>query len=271
MRTTLATRGHVPRWLHFLLAAVLAAGGLLTAGSALAESYGGVRAMPGTIGNPGGEFSTEAVWSSTDRWGTWSNGGYTVRNDVWGSGAGPQTIWANSFSNWGVWANHPDTGGVKAYPHSARNIGRNLSGLRGVSSSFNVTTPGGGAYATAYDIWANNNAYEIMIWTDKQGAVGPIAEKYDANGAVPTVANVSVGGATWNNYRGSNGANAVFSFVRTANSNSGTLNVLAMLNWLRTNGWWGDVTLGQFQFGCEISGTAGQSAFTTNSYNLTFS
>jgi hypothetical protein len=29
-----------------------------------------------------------------------ANGGYTVRNDVWGSGAGPQTIWANSYSNW---------------------------------------------------------------------------------------------------------------------------------------------------------------------------
>src|SRR5204863_3423484 len=66
-----------------------------------------------------------AVWSSTDKFGQWSNGGYTVRNDVWGSGAGPQTIWANSFSNWGVWANHPNTGGVKSYPHSARNVGRN--------------------------------------------------------------------------------------------------------------------------------------------------
>ena len=32
-----------------------------------------------------------------------------------------------------------------------------------------------------------------------------------------------------------------------------------------------DATLGQFQFGYEISGTAGQSAFTTNIYNLSFS
>lgn len=82
--------------------------------------------------------------------------------------------------------------------------------------------------------------------------------------------NVTVGGATWNIYRGSNGAYAVFSFVRTSNSNSGTLNVLAMLNWLRTSNWWGDVALGQFQFGYEISGTAGQSAFTTNRYTLSF-
>src|ERR1041384_99471 len=74
-----------------------------------------------------------AVWSSTDKFGSWSNGGYTLYNDVWGSGAGPQTIWANSFSNWGVWANHPNTGGVKSYPHSARNVGRNLSALRSVT------------------------------------------------------------------------------------------------------------------------------------------
>ena len=36
-----------------------------------------------------------AAWSSSDKWATWSNGGYTIRNDVWGSGAGPQSIWAN--------------------------------------------------------------------------------------------------------------------------------------------------------------------------------
>src|SRR5690348_15106443 len=94
-----------------------------------------------------------AVWSSTDRFGSWSNGGYTLYNDVWGSGAGPQTIWANSYSNWGVWANHPNTGGVKSYPNVTRNVGRTLSSLRSVSSNFNVSVPGGGAYESAYDIW----------------------------------------------------------------------------------------------------------------------
>ena len=193
---------------------------------------------------------------------------FTAATDV--VGAGTQTTWARSPSNWGVVANHPRTSGIKSYPNVSFTLNRTLSSLSTLNSSYNVTVPAGGDYETAYDIWANNNAYEIMIWTNKQGAVGPIAETYDANGAVPTAANVSVGGATWNIYRGSNGANAVYSFVRTSNSNSGTLNVLAMLNWLRTNNWWGDVTLGQFQFGYEISGTAGQSAFTTNSYTLSF-
>jgi hypothetical protein len=39
-----------------------------------------------------------AAWSSSDTWGTYTNGAYTVSSDVWGSGAGPETIWANGYS-----------------------------------------------------------------------------------------------------------------------------------------------------------------------------
>ena len=72
----------------------------------------------------GAPTASAAAWSSSDKWGTWNNGGYIIRNDVWGSGAGPQSIWANSYSNWGVWANHPNTGGVKAYPHAGKPVNR---------------------------------------------------------------------------------------------------------------------------------------------------
>jgi hypothetical protein len=203
-----------------------------------------------------------ATWSSSDKWGTWSNGGYTLRNDVWGGGAGPQTIWANSYSNFGVWADHPNTGGVKAYPHSALNVNRRLSSLGRVSSSFNVGVPGGGAYTTAYDIWANNNAYETMLWMNKVGPVGPI-------GSFQTSANV--GGHSWNVYKGSNGGNEVFSFIRTSNTNSGTVDVLAIQNWIKNRGWFGDVTLGEVQFGYEITSSAGGMNFTTNSYSVSYS
>jgi hypothetical protein len=200
-----------------------------------------------------------AVWSSSDKWATWSNGGYTIRNDVWGSGAGPQTIWANSYSNFGVWANHPNTGGVKSYPHSAKNVGKRLSALSRVTSNFNVSRPGSGAYETAYDIWANNNAYETMLWMNKQGAVGPLGSKQTT---------VSVGGHTWDVYKGSNGSNAVFSFVRTSNTNSGSVDVLAVLNWIKARGWFGDVTLGEVQFGFEITSSSGGLNFTTNTYSV---
>jgi hypothetical protein len=224
-----------------------------------------------TTSPPTNGVPADAAWVATGAWDTWTNNGYTVINDVWGSGAGPQTIWARTGTNWGVVAEHPRTSGVKSYPHTGKTLNRSLSSLGTVRSSFNVTVPGDGDYETAYDIWANNNAYEVMIWTNQHGAVGPIAESYDANGAVPNARNVNVGGHTWNVYRGSNGSNAVFSFVRTSTTNAGTVDVLAVMNWLRTQGWWGDVTVGQVQFGFELSGTAGRSNFTDNSFSLDYS
>ncbi|MGK5683234.1 cellulose binding domain-containing protein [Actinoplanes sp. URMC 104] len=220
---------------------------------------------PSTGGVPG-----DAAWVDSGQWASWTNNGYTLYNNIWGSGAGSQTIWARSGTNWGVVADHPRTSGVKSYPNTGRTLNRTLSSLSSVTSSFNVSVPADGDYSTTYDIWANNHAYEVMIWTNQHGAVGPIAESYDANGAVPNVRNLSVGGHTWNVYRGSNGANAVFSFIRT-NTSSGTIDLLAIMDWLRTNGWWGDVTVGELQFGFEISGTAGRSTFTTNSFSLTYS
>lgn len=204
-----------------------------------------------------------AAWTSSAQFGSWSNGGYTLNNDVWGSGAGPQTIWANSFSNWGVTSDQPNTGGVKSYPHAERDIGVALSSLHGVSSSFSVSVPGSGAFNTAYDIWANGSSYEIMLWMNKTGAVGPL-------GSQQTTA--TVGGSTWAVYSGSNGSNAVFSFVRTSNTNSGSVDILAVLKWIEARGWFGNVTLSNVQFGWEITSTGGTTrSFTTNSYSVSSS
>jgi len=201
-----------------------------------------------------------ATWSSSDQWGTWTNGGYTLYNDIWGSGAGPQTIWANSYSNWGVWADHPNTGGIKSYPNATKYVGKKLSVLSSVSSSFNVTVPTSGAYETAYDIWDSANAYEIMLWVNKTGAVGPLGSSQGT---------LTLGGHTWTVYKGTNGSNAVFSFVRSSNTSSGTVNILAILNWIKnTKGWMGDVTLGNVQFGYEITSSAGGLNFTTNSFSV---
>ena len=59
--------------------------------------------------------------------------------------------------------------------------------------------------------------------------------------------------------------------LRTGTTNAGTVDVLAVMNWLRTQGWWGDVTVGQIQFGFELTGTAGQANFTNNSFSLDYS
>jgi hypothetical protein len=220
-----------------------------------------------------------ATWQSSDRWGTWTNGGYTLYNNIWGNGYGPQTIWANSFSNWGVWANHPSTGGIKSYPNVTRKIGKRISALTALSATVRATTPSGGAWSSTFDIWDVDLRYEIMLWlnytgtADGGGNVKPISSRYDAQGkAVPVYSNVNVGGSTWNVYRGSNGANQVFSFLRTTKTNSVTVDVRAILNWIRARGWMGDVTVGDVQYGFEITSTAaGGSNFSVQSYGVTAS
>lgn len=214
----------------------------------------------------------EANWSSTAQYASWSNGGYTIYNDVWGSGAGAQTIWANSYSNWGVWSDQPNTSGVKSFPNSTKYVGVALSSLTSCTSSFNVTPPGTGSYESTYDIWDANNAYETMLWMNWTGSVGPISASYNSSGQPVAVAtNVSVGNYTWTVYKGSNGSNPVFSFLCTSQQNSGTVNILAILNWIKSQGWFGNITLGNVQFGFEITSSNGGLNFDCNSYSVAYS
>ena len=60
----------------------------------------------------------------------------------------------------------------------------------------------------------------------------------------------------------------MFSFLRTSNTSSGSVDLKGVLNWLRTRGWWGDVTVGEVQFGYEITSSSGGKNFTTNSYSV---
>lgn len=204
--------------------------------------------------------ASAAVWSSTDKWGTWSSNGYTLYNDVWGSGAGPQTIWANSASNWGVWSNQPNTGGIKSYPNDTKYVGKAINSLSSVTSAYSVSVPSSGAFETAYDIWDSSNANEIMLWLNQTGPIGPIGSY---------VTRVSVGGYTWNVYKGNNGSNNVYSFLNTGRSTSGSVDILAVLKWLENSEHWiGNVTLGNVQFGWEITSAGGGLNFQVNNYSV---
>ena len=130
-------------------------------------------ALGATVGLASAPASA-AVWNSCDQWGNTSLNGYTLYNNIWGSGAGSQCIWANSGTNWGVWANHPNTGGIKSYPNSTKAINKSITSLGSLSSNYNVSVPSSGAYNTSYDIWDTDHDYEIMLWVNKTGAVGPI-------------------------------------------------------------------------------------------------
>jgi hypothetical protein len=100
-----------------------------------------------------------------------------------------------------------------------------------------------------------------MLWVNHNGAVGPLGSPQGT---------VSLGGHTWNVHKGNNGANEVFSFLRTSDSNSGTVNILPILKWIKdTKGWMGNETIGDVQFGYEITSSPGGLDFRTD--NLTVS
>ena len=214
-----------------------------------------------------GDLSAQ-VYSSCDQWATYSTGGYNLYNNIWGSGAGTQCIYINNYNDWYIVADHPNTSGVKSYPNVERPVDLYVDNMGSVTSSFNVSVPSGGSYEATYDIWYDNYAYEIMLWMYYTGSVGPIANSYSCNGACPSASNVSIGGNTWNVYQGNNGSNAVFSFLRTSNTTSGTVDIAAISQWLRTQGWFGNAHLHSIQFGFEISGTNGSQTYSVNNFSV---
>jgi zinc protease len=78
-----------------------------------------------------------------------------------------------------------------------------------------------------------------------------------------------VGGATWNVYRGHNGANMVYSFLRTTKTNNTTINVLAILNYLKNLGWMSDLVVGDVQYGFEITSSSGGMNFGSKNFSVT--
>jgi Glycosyl hydrolase family 12 len=203
-----------------------------------------------------------AVYESSAQYASYSTGGYTVYNDEWGSGHGSQTLWVNSASNWGVYSTQPNTSGVKSYANDSKSIGTALNSLSSVTSSFNESNPGSGNWESAYDIWLNSSSYEVMIWTYVSGDVGPLGS---------SVGTVTLKGNTWTLYVGNNGSNPTYSFVRSGNESSGTIDLLYLLKYLEnTKGYFSNPTLSTVQYGWEITSTNNvQEDFTINSYSVT--
>ncbi|UIY27849.1 hypothetical protein LZK76_36870 (plasmid) [Rhizobium leguminosarum] len=126
----------------------------------------------------------------------------------------------------------------------AFNIGKPLSSINTLSSSFNQEVPTGGAWDVAYDIWDSSNKHEIMLWTnytgnsDGSGNVKPISYHYAPSGAaIPVYSNVNVGGATWNVFEGEGpDGHKVTSLLRTSRTNSGTVDIKSILQWIKSKG-----------------------------------
>ena len=212
----------------------------------------------------------------------YKTGIFSVANNVWGSGPGPECVWATTSTLWGVTANHPQTSGVKSYPNIGYSPRLLISSINTYTSSFDITVPGNvGSWEAAYDIWlrtpgGGNTRIELMVWmyTYKTGPISSIV----------ATTKPKIGDYTWTVHYGSNGSNATISLVNTsasgttANVTSGTIDVKGILDWLIANNntqygkfdntW----TLDQVQWGFEISGDGGSTQeFINNSFSVSSS
>ena len=208
--------------------------------------------------------SSGYLYEDSGQWAQYSIGGYTIYNDEWGSGHNTQTLWVKSATNWGVFSTQPSTSGVKSYANISKSIGTALNSLSSATSTFNESNPSGGNWESAYDIWLNGSGIEVMVWTDVSGNVGPLGS---------SVGTVTLDGNTWTLFAGNNGSNPTYSFVRSANETSGTVNILDLLKYLEnTKGYFSNPTLSTIQYGWEISGTNNaQENFTINNYSASAS
>jgi len=190
-----------------------------------------------------------ATWSTTAQYGSYQLGSYNINNDVWGSGAAPETLYVNTSSSSApnFWATTSQTGGgIKSYPHAAKNLNQTMSSASETGKwSQSGTT---GTYDYAFDIWLPS---EVMVWTQWGGGAGPWGSLYQSN--------VSIGGTTYNVYK----PGGPWSFLKTSQASSGSVNLGAIYKWLVSNGHLANGTVGSVQYGVEI--TSGNSTWKINS------
>jgi hypothetical protein len=189
-----------------------------------------------------------STWSTTSQYGSYTLGSYSINNDEWGSSA-PQTLYVNTSSSSApnFWAKTSQSGGgVKSYPHAAKNLNQSM---KSASETGHWSQSGtSGCYDYAFDVWVPS---EVMVWTQWGGGAGPWGSLYQSN--------VSIGGTSYNVYQ----PGGPWSFMKTSQSSSGSCNLGAIYQWLANGGHLGNGTVGSVQYGVEI--TNGNSTWTINS------
>ena len=114
------------------------------------------------------------------------------------------------------------------------NLPIQVRSISSATSSIDYTFVSGATYNASYDIWLDPtprtngvNAQEIMIWFNRQGNIQPIGSR---------VGTATIGGRTWEVWQGSNGSNAVMSYVAPSAISSWSFSVLDFINDVKNRG-----------------------------------
>ncbi|WP_367128844.1 glycoside hydrolase [Saccharothrix sp. HUAS TT1] len=190
--------------------------------------------------------SAQADTTICDQYGsTTIQGRYVVQNNRWGSSATQCiNVTSSGFRITQQQGSAPTNGAPLSYPSvflgchytncsPGSNLPMQVSRIRSATSSINYSYVGG-TYNASYDIWLDPtpktngvNQMEIMIWFNRQGSIQPIGS---------AVGNTTIGGRSWQVWRGSNGANNVISYVAPSPISSWSFNVMDFVNDVRNRG-----------------------------------
>ena len=176
-----------------------------------------------------------------DQYGSTTIGGrYVVMNNRWGTSAQQCiNVTGTGFSITSQQGTGNTSGATVSYPavylgchytncSPGTNLPIQVSQISNATSSISYNFVSGATYDAAYDIWLDPtpkkdgvNQQEIMIWFNRQGSIQPIGS---------VVGNATIGGRQWQVWQGSNGSNAVVSYVAPSPISSWSFSVLDFIN-----------------------------------------
>ncbi|KAI7308120.1 hypothetical protein KC315_g13508 [Hortaea werneckii] len=219
--------------------------------------------------------------SDCSQYGETTVGKYIVYNDLWGqdNGSGSQCVavtgvtddsleWSTTWS----WADNKND--VKSYSNAVVDADSvQLSSISSMQSSWDWKYTGDSLTAdVAYDMFTSSSAdgseeFEVMVWLANLNA-GPISSSYSASGDAETIATPNVAGYDWSLYKGSNGAQTVYSFLPSDNINSFSGDVYEFFTYLINNQGF-DESQYLVSAGAGTEAFVGQNAeFTVSAYSL---
>ncbi len=161
-------------------------------------------------------------------------------------------------ASWTAVSDQPDVGGqVETYPNSEYDVGGRDAGStapitawKSITSTFSEAFPPAGTWDAAYDVWLNNWSTEIMIWNQWAGA-----QSYWPSQATTAL---TLDGVPYHFYN--NGGELMF--FRDTQTSSGSVDVLAALQWLVSQGLVQSTDVPtQLEYGVEVCSTSGAQTF----------
>jgi hypothetical protein len=207
------------------------------------------------------------VYTSCDRWGTYTQGDWTVYNNVWGNRKpNTQCLHVNSINSWYVDSTQSN-GGVKSYPNTTVRPHTPLAQMQSAKFSYNTTsapTSSGDWWNWTSDIWSPGGADEVMIFTSWFPQAGGWGTKIRTN--------VTIGGILYAEVWQADPGWNVLQLIPASQSTSGTVDALAVWKWAAAEGLLVNTEFDTMQFGIEITSTSGVSKrYSLNDFHASWS